>query len=141
MRNIFLGLLVCAPLLTPFSLSAAESTCRIKYNLSGWSFLYQRYTGTGVITCDNGQVANVSLSLHGAGLTAGIIDIKDAKGKFTGVNDIQELYGTHFTVGVNAGFARAGSARALFKGYIASGAAGKGGGYTLSGTFAGLTIK
>jgi len=42
---------------------------------------------------------------------------------------------------VHAGFARAGDARGLFKGYISFGGAGTGGGYTLGTALGGLTIR
>jgi len=74
-------------------------------------------------------------------LTFGVLDIEQAKGKFAGVKDIQDIYGTYFSMDVHAGFARAGDARGLFKGYISFGGAGTGGGYTLGTALGGLTIR
>ena len=141
MKQCFLRLLICLLLLMPFSSWAETQSCSIKYNLTGWSFLYKAYKGTGVVSCTNGQSAQVSLTLHGGGLTLGIIDIENAKGKFTGIKSLQDIYGTYFSIDVHAGFARSAEARALFKGYIAGGGAGVGGGYNLGFTFSGLTIK
>ncbi|WP_428356334.1 hypothetical protein [Methyloprofundus sp.] len=141
MKHILSTLLVSLLLLMPFPSLATSKSCTIKYNLTGWSFFYQGYKGTGVVSCTNGQSARVSLTLHGGGLTLGVIDIENAKGKFTGIKSIQDIYGTYFSIDVHAGFARAAEARTLFKGYIAGGGAGVGGGYNLGFAFSGLTIK
>lgn len=141
MTHYFLRLLVGLILLMPISSWAAAKSCSIKYNLTGWSFLYKTYKGTGVVHCSNGQSRRVSLTLHGGGLTLGVSDIEDAKGKFTGIKSINDIYGTYFSIDVHAGFARSAEARTLFKGYIAGGGAGVGGGYNLGFTFSGLTIK
>jgi len=113
----------------------------MKYNLTGWSFFYKGYKGSGVVSCTNGQSARVSLVLHGGGLTVGVADIENAKAKFSGIKNLQDIYGTYFSIDVHAGFARSAEARTLFKGYIAGGGAGTGGGYNLGVTFSGLTIK
>ena len=122
------------------SLAKAKS-CSIKYNLTGWSFIYKAYKGSGVVRCTNGQSARVSLTLHGGGLTLGVVDIENAKGKFTGIKSLKDIYGTYFSIDLHAGFARSAEARTLFKGYIAGGGAGVGGGYNLGVTFSGLTIR
>ena len=141
MNHYFIRLLVSLLLLMPFSSRAETQSCSITYNLTGWSFLYKAYKGTGVVQCSNGETARVSLTLHGGGLTLGVADIENAKGKFTGIKSLQDIYGTYFSIDVHAGFARSAEARALFKGYIAGGGAGVGGGYNLGLTFSGLTIK
>jgi len=125
----------------PVSSWAETKSCSIKYNLTGWSFFYKTYKGTGEVRCTNGQSARVSLTLHGGGLTLGVSDIENAKGKFTGIKSLQDIYGTYFSIDVHAGFARSAEARTLFKGYIAGGGAGVGGGYNLGFTLGGLTIR
>ncbi len=141
MKHNFLKVLISLLLLTPLSSWAASKSCSITYDLTGWSFLYKAYKGSGVVSCTNGQSAKVSLVLHGGGLTLGVSDIENAKGKFTGIKNIKDIYGTYFSIDVHAGFARAAEARTLFKGYIAGGGAGVGGGYGLGFAFSGLTIK
>lgn len=141
MKHKFLKVLISLLLLTPLSSWAASKSCSITYDLTGWSFLYKAYKGSGVVSCTNGQSAKVSLVLHGGGLTLGVSDIENAKGKFTGIKNIKDIYGTYFSIDVHAGFARAAEARTLFKGYIAGGGAGVGGGYGLGFAFSGLTIK
>jgi hypothetical protein len=83
MKHTHLKVLVSLLLLMPISSWAENKSCTIKYNLTGWSFFYQGYKGTGVVSCTNGQSARVNLTLHGGGLTLGVIDIENAKGKFT----------------------------------------------------------
>ena len=141
MKHTILRVLVSLLLLMPISSWAENESCSIKYNLTGWSFIYQGYKGTGIVSCTNGQSAGVKLTVHGGGLTLGVIDIQDAKGKFTGIKSIKDIYGPYFSIGVHAGFARSAEARSLFKGDIAGGGAGVGGGYNLGFTFSGLTIK
>ena len=141
MKHTHLKVLISLLLLIPHSSWAENKSCSIKYNLTGWSFIYQGYKGTGVVSCTNGQSARVSLTLHGAGLTLGVIDIENAKGKFTGIKSIKDIYGTYFSIDIHAGFARSAEARTLFKGYIAGGGSGVGGGYNLGFAFSGLTIK
>ena len=141
MKQIVFRVLVSLFLLLSISAKSEAQTCSIKYSLKGWSVFYETYKGSGFVRCSNGQSARVSLTLHGGGLTLGIIDIENAKGKFTGVKSIQDIYGTHFSIGVHAGFARSAEARALFRKYIAGGGAGVGGGYNLGFSFGGLTIK
>lgn len=141
MKHHFFRLLVILFIIMPIPSWAEAKSCTIKYNLTGWSFLYQGYKGTGLVSCTNGQSARVSLTSHGVGLTLGVIDIENAKGKFTGIKSIKDIYGTYFTIDLHAGFARSAEARTLFKGYIAGGGAGVGGGYNLGVAFSGLTIK
>lgn len=141
MTQYFFRLLVSLLLLMPFSSWSETHSCSIKYNLTGWSFLYKAYKGSGVVHCPNGQIARVSLTLHGGGLTLGVAEIDNGIGKFTGIKSLEDIYGTYFSIDVHAGFARSAEARALFKGYIAGGNAGVGGGYNLGFTFSGLTIK
>jgi len=141
MKHAILSSALSVIFLLPTTVFAEDTSCSITYNLSGWSALYQSYEGTGIVTCTNGQSAHVSLRQHGGGLTFGVLDIEQAKGKFAGVKDIQDIYGTYFSMDVHAGFARAGDARGLFKGYISFGGAGTGGGYTLGTALGGLTIR
>ena len=33
----------------------AKVDCRMKFSMSGWSAFYKRASGTGTVTCNNGQ--------------------------------------------------------------------------------------
>jgi len=80
---IMLGLLL-GTLGTVIAANAAdrpETICRMNFSLKGWSALYQTATGTGTITCENGQSAEVTLDVKGGGITAGVTDIEDGIGR------------------------------------------------------------
>ena len=65
----------------------------MKFSLSGWSAFYKRADGTGTVTCNNGQTANVKLEARGGGLTAGKSSIENGKGEFSNVKNIEEIFG------------------------------------------------
>ena len=58
--------------------------CTLKYSLAGWSAGYSTASGSGTITCDNGESARVSLRATGGGLTAGKSKIVNGSGTFSG---------------------------------------------------------
>jgi hypothetical protein len=64
---------------------AANMTCKMRYSLDGWSIFYKRATGTGSVTCSNGQRLAVRLSAHGGGPSVGRFRIRDGFGEFGGV--------------------------------------------------------
>jgi len=70
---------------------AAETKCKTRFSLHGWSAIYETYTGFATITCDNGQSAKVLIDTKGGGLTAGKSSLKGT-GTFSGVSNISELY-------------------------------------------------
>jgi len=46
--------------------AAAElASCKMTFNLSGWSFVYKQMKGEGKVTCSNGQRADVEIESHG----------------------------------------------------------------------------
>ena len=42
--------------------SGGLMTCRLKYDLKGWSVIYRTSKGSGKITCENGQSSKVRIS-------------------------------------------------------------------------------
>jgi len=64
--------------------------CEMTYNLKGWSAIYKTAKGDGVITCTNGQTANVTISVHGGGITFGKTEIYDGKAKISGGRSIDD---------------------------------------------------
>lgn len=113
------------------SATAADVSCRMSFNLKSWSIFYQSGKGTGQITCNNGQSANVSLRSHGGGLTAGKSKIVNGHGSFSGVTNIDELYGNYANAEAHAGAGGSASARALTKGEVS---------LTLTGTGKGIDL-
>ncbi len=144
LRGRVLCLLVGLALLFVASPAFATPTrCHLTYDLSGWSFIYKYASGTGRITCADGQTANVRIVAHGGGFSLGTQSVKSGRGRFSGTEQIANLYGTYIEVDSHAGVGpgRAVDARAMFKGRNRLSATGKGGGFSVGFVFGGFTIK
>lgn len=141
-RFLAAALLMTACMLPAGPAASADLTkCRISYDLKGWSAIYKTSKGTGHITCNNGQSADVSLSAHGGGVTFGTIEVIGGRGKFSGVRDIADLYGTYVEATAHAGAGGAADARAMAKGNVSLSLAGTGQGLSLGFAFGGFTIR
>jgi hypothetical protein len=120
---------------------AAQTTvCEMRFTMSGWSAFYKTASGSGTITCDNGQSAKVDLSAKGGGLTAGKYRINDGYGKFSEVVDISELFGTYAQGGAEAGAGKSSTAQVVTKGEVSLALAGNGTGINLGVSFGKFTI-
>jgi hypothetical protein len=91
--------------------------CLMKFNLKGWSAIYETMSGTGTITCNNGQSSKVKLRVKGGGFTAGVSRLH-GKGEFSEVYSIRELYGAYARGGAHAGAGGSASAQVVTKGPI-----------------------
>jgi hypothetical protein len=119
----------------------ASTKCGLKYSLSGWSAAYSTSSGSGVIACDNGQSARVSLRANGGGLTAGKSKITDGRGTFSEVGDISELFGSYASADVHAGMVDSSAAQVVTKGTVSLAFSGTGKGIDLGVTFGEFVIK
>ena len=119
---------------------ARTTECKMSYNLKGWSAFYKTAAGSGTIRCNNGQKANVRLSVRGGGLTAGKTDIRDGAGYFSPVSGIDELFGRYDSASAGAAAGKAASAQALVKDNIRLNLTGIGTGYELGVALGRLTI-
>ena len=101
MRRLLL-LILAVGLASASPLAAADrlTRCKMRFNLRGWSALYQTSSGTGWVHCRNGQSARVTLHGKGGGLT---VEITGGIGRFSGVRNIEEIYGTDARVEAQAG--------------------------------------
>jgi len=115
--------------------------CKMKYSLSGWSAGYSTASGSGTITCDNGQSADVSLRAEGGGLTAGKSKIVNGSGTFSEVGDISELFGSYGSAGVHAGAGESSAAKVVTKGTVSLAFSGTGKGIDLGITFGKFDIE
>ncbi len=115
--------------------------CHIRYSLTGWAAVYESAKGTGRITCDNGQEADVTLSSKGAGVAFGKETIVDGEGAFTDVNDIAELFGHYVAFKTDAATGKAADSQVMTKGKVSLALAGKGKGVDLGITFADFKIE
>ena len=139
--SILCLLALSAGLLAGSPARAAGTVCEMRFTLSGWSAFYKTASGSGTITCDNGQKAKVGLSSKGGGLTAGKYKIRDGYGKFSEVADISELYGTYVQGGAEAGAGKSSTAQVVTKGEVSLALAGSGTGVNLGVSFGKLTIS
>ena len=142
-RGLMLTALLSALLLLPASAASQTSTsttCRMSYNLRGWSLGLKSATGEASISCDNGQTADVRIRAKGAGLSAGKYEIRDGSGKFSAVSDIRELFGSYAAADVGAGVVKEGEALAMTKGDVHLALAGKGSGFDLGAAVERFTL-
>lgn len=140
-----ISMIACAALLLASSLHPARAaglSCTMSYNMSGGGAFYKHSTGTGEITCSNGQHLAVNIESKGGGLTFGHSEIKNGVGRFSPVADIQDLIGGYATAEANAGNGGAASkAQVVTKGSISLALTGKGTGHTLGVSFGSFIIS
>ena len=105
--------------------------CKMRFDLRGWSAFYQTSSGSGVVRCRNGQTARVKLEGKGGGLTVGKTEITNGKGRFSGVYDIDEIFGSYAHAEAQAGAVKASAADVLTKGEVSLALSGTGRGMGL----------
>jgi hypothetical protein len=118
----------------------ALTKCDLSFSLKEWSAIVKRADGSGVITCDNGQKADVKLTARGGGLTVGKGEIHDGHGEFNEVADIHDLFGTYAAADTSAGVVKNAEAAVVTKGPVTLGLKGKGAGWELGVSFGKFTI-
>ena len=127
-------MLLCVGALTGLTATSAQAKaplkCHLTYSMSGWSAIYQHAEGRGRVSCDNGQRAAVTISLHGGGLTAGKFHVS-GHGDITNVYSIRDVYGSYAQAGASAGAGRSGTAQVLTKGTTSIALSGSGEGVDL----------
>ena len=135
--------LIASLLAASFTVHAdpAKVDCKMKFTMSGWSALYKRASGTGVVTCNNGQSANVRLEARGGGLTAGKSSIENGTGEFSNVKNIDEIFGKYANAEASAGAVKSSGAQAMTKGEVSLALAGTGRGWDLGISFGKFEIK
>lgn len=117
-----------------------ETSCSMVFNLSGWSIIYESASGTGSITCDNGQKSIVRLRVKGGGITAGTFKVK-GKGSFSRVADISDLFGTYAAAEAHAGAVKSANAQVVSKGDVSLALVSKGRGFNIGVGFSGFSIE
>jgi hypothetical protein len=134
-----LGALVL--LASPAAFASGPITCKLSFNLAGWSVFYKTASGAGVVTCDNGQSMSVRIHAKGGGLTIGKSRIENGTGEFSGVYTINDVLGTYASSEAHAGAARSAKAMAMTKGSVSLALAGKGQGWDLGVAFGKFVIE
>lgn len=134
-------LAACALALLPFSVSAQNTSCRLSFDMTGWSAFYKTASGTGSVSCDNGQRMGVTITAKGGGLTVGKSEIRGGRGEFSSVGNIRDVLGTYVTAEAHAGAVKSSKAQVMTKGPVSLALAGTGEGWDLGVAFGAFTIE
>ncbi len=142
-KNMIRALVLCLALgATPAAMAGGNLTCKMTYSLSGWSVFYKTASGTGTVTCDNGQQLSVKISAKGGGISFGKYKIRNGFGEFANVGNIRDVVGSYATAEAHAGVAdKSASAQAMTNGDVSLALSGKGEGWDLGVAFSRFTIK
>ena len=153
-RIVLKNILLCAlvlPILAPSGVLARDQdgtggngklvSCRMTFNLKGWSAFYKTAQGDGTITCDDGQTAKVRIKAKGGGITFGKSEIVGGTGRFTGARSINELFGSYAQSEAHAGAGKSADAQALTKGEVSLALHGTGRGLDIGFAFGKFTIE
>jgi hypothetical protein len=132
------SILIAAPVAT--AQAAATKDCDMTYTLKGWSAVYKTAKGEGTITCNNGESAQVEISVKGGGLTFGKTEIFNGKGEISGVKSINEVFGSYATVSAHAGVVKEGAVELMTKGNVSLALAGGGSGVDVGLDFSDFKI-
>jgi hypothetical protein len=119
----------------------ATAKCHMKFNLKGWSVFYKTAEGSGRVTCNNGEKANVKINLTGGGLTFGKMDILDGNGAFSEVIHLDEIFGAYVAAEAHAGVVKSVQASVYTKGEISLALSGTGRGMNIGVDFGKLEIS
>ena len=125
----------------PQARAEADLDCKLDYNLNGWSLVYKHTTGTGRVTCDNGQSMPVRVNAKAVGLTVGKWQIDNGKGRFTDVHTIGDVLARYVQASANAGVVKSGEAQVLSKGTVSLALAGAGEGVNLGVDVGAFTLE
>lgn len=141
LRSALAALVFASSLSAAPPVRAAEIDCEMRFNLSGWSAFYKRSSGTGTITCTNGQRMNVTLEARGGGISFGKSRIENGIGEFSGVRDINELVGGYASAEAHAGAGASAKGQVVTKGEVSLALSGTGKGWDLGVAFGSFVIK
>jgi hypothetical protein len=115
--------------------------CKLHFSMSGWSAFYKTMSGSGTISCDNGQSMAVDIRSKGGGITFGKTRIENGVGEFSGVRDIHDIPGTYGAAEAHAGAGKSAHAQVVTKGDISLALSGKGEGWDLGVAFGNFIIS
>lgn len=140
--SIIAGLLAGALGVLALPAQAAGSIdCRLDFSVSGWSVFYKTSSGTGTVSCDNGQRLAVSISAKGGGLSFGKSRIDNGVGEFSGVHDIRDVLGTYATAEAHAGAVKSSKAQVMTKDDVSLALSGTGEGWDIGVAFGNFVLE
>ncbi|OOG37489.1 hypothetical protein B0E51_16710 [Rhodanobacter sp. C05] len=135
-------MLVCGGLLAGTPARAGDISCKMSFQLSGWSVFYKTASGSGTVRCSNGQSLHVKLRAKGGGLTFGKTRISNGIGKFSGISNVRDVLGHYANAEAHAGVEdKAAAAQVLTKGNVSLALSGKGEGWNLGVAFGAFIIE
>jgi hypothetical protein len=142
----FLIAIVCGAGLLAGSLLSAPAqagtlTCKLDFNLAGWSAFYKTASGEGTVRCNNGQRLAVRINAKGGGFSFGKSRIDDGHGEFSGVHDIRDVLGAYATAEAHAGAVKSTKAQVMTKGEVSLALTGKGRGWDVGVAFGRFSIE
>ena len=137
----FRALALCLALVGAPPAMAGNLTCKMTYSLTGWSFFYKTASGTGSVSCSNGQRMSVKIETKGGGLTFGKYKISNGFGQFANVDDIRDVLGSYATAEAHAAAEKSASAQAMTNGKVSLALSGKGKGWSLGVAFSRFAIE
>lgn len=126
---------------TPEARAVGPVDCKLHFSMSGWSVFYKTLSGSGTVSCDNGQRMAVDIRSKGGGLTFGKSRIENGIGEFSGVRDIHDIPGTYAAAEAHAGAGKSAHAQVVTKGDISLALSGKGEGWDLGVAFGNFIIS
>ena len=130
-------------LVAPSGQARAEDhlDCRLDFAMSGWSIFYKTASGSGTVSCSNGQRMAVQIETRGGGLSIGKSRIDDGAGVFSGVRSIREVLGGYASAEAHAGAVRSANAQVVTKGPVSLALSGTGDGWDLGVAFGSFRIS
>jgi hypothetical protein len=132
---VLLGVALAAP-------AGAEATsCRLTYQLTGWSLFYATSSGTGRVVCENGQSADVRIVAHGGGISFGTYAVENGRGTISTVWDISEVFGGYAEAMGHGGVGPSGSGRGMTRARVSLALSGTGRGIGLGFAFGWFSIQ
>jgi hypothetical protein len=141
MHKTLIGTSLALALFALAPAAQASQTCKLSFNMAGWSIFYKTASGTGIVTCSNGASLPVKISAKGGGLTVGKSKIQNGIGEFAMVDNIRDVLGSYAAVEAHAGAEKAAHAQAMTNGKVSLALAGKGQGWDLGVAFTRFTIE
>ena len=140
-RFRFLAPLAIAAMLFAAPAQARDFDCTLRFDLAGWSLFYKTASGTGTVSCNNGQRMAVKITSKGGGLSIGKSRIEDGTGAFAGLHDIRDALGTYVTAEAHAGAVKSSKAQVMTKGDVSLALAGTGKGWDVGFAFGKFVIE
>jgi hypothetical protein len=140
LASVAFAALVVAALTLGSPAQAGTLDCKLKFQISGFAAFYKRSSGTGTVTCSNGQSMRVRLEARGGGPSVGKSTIKNGNGEFAGVNDIRDVLGNYASAEAQAGAVKAAKGQVVTKGEVSLALSGTGEGWEIGVAFGKFSI-